>query len=81
MKTALTAYLLLSGIAAAFLIYLNVRGIDVVTSVATLLFWASAPFLRPLPRPLDLAHTAIGVALLVAFAYFAALRILAVLKI
>jgi hypothetical protein len=53
----------------------------VVTSVATLLFWVSAPFLRPLPRPLNIAHTAVGVALLVAFAYFAALRILAVLKI
>jgi len=81
MKTALTAYLLLSGVATAFLIYLNVRGIDVVTSVATLPFWASAPFLRPLLRPLNLAHTAVGVALFAAFAYFAALRILAVLKI
>jgi hypothetical protein len=81
MRTALTAYLLLSGIAAAFLTYLNVRWIDVVTSLAALLFWVTAPFLRPLPRPLNIAHTAVGVALLVAFAYFAALRILAVLKI
>jgi hypothetical protein len=81
MRTALTAYLLLSGVAAAFLAYLNVRGMDVVTSLAALLFWVTAPFLRPLPRPLNIAHTAVGAALLVAFAYFAALRILAVLKI
>jgi hypothetical protein len=81
MRTALTAYLLLSGVAAAFLAYLNVSGMDVVTSLAALLFWVTAPFLRPLPRPLNIAHTAVGAALLVAFAYFAALRILAVLKI
>ena len=38
MRTALVAYLLLSGIAASFLIYLNIHGIDVAVSITTLLF-------------------------------------------
>jgi len=81
MRAALTAYLVLSGVAAAFLIYLNISWVDATASVATLLFWTTAPLLRPLPRPLNIIHTAVGLTLLLVFIYFAALRILAVLKI
>jgi len=81
MRAALTAYLVLSGITASFLTYLNINWVDAVMSLAALLFWTTAPFLRPLPRPLNIIHTAVGLALLLAFAYFAALRILAVLRI
>ena len=81
MRRPLTALLALSGAASAFLTYLGTTTVDVVVSTYTLIYWATAPFLRPLPRPVNYIHAAAGAALLAAFAYFAALRILAVLKI
>jgi len=81
MRRPLTALLALSGAASAFLTYLGTTTVDVVVSTYTLIYWATAPFLRPLPRPVSYVHAAAGAALLAAFAYFAALRILAVSKI
>jgi hypothetical protein len=81
MRHALVALVALSGIASAFLVYLGATAVDVVVSVYTLVYWATAPFMRPLPRPVNRIHTAIGVALLSAFAYFAALRVLAALRV
>jgi hypothetical protein len=79
MRIPYMALVALSGVAAAFFIYLGVHAIDIIVSVYTLIYWAAAPFARPLPKPVGYIHTAIGVALLAAFAYFAALRIAALL--
>ncbi|MGC8584014.1 MAG: hypothetical protein ACP5MH_09865 [Thermoproteus sp.] len=81
MKAPYIVLVVLSGIVAAFFIYLGVDGIDVVVSIFALIYWAVAPFVRPLPKPLGIVHTAIGLALLAAFAYFATLRIMAILGI
>jgi hypothetical protein len=80
MRTPYMALLALSGVAAAFLVHLGVHTIDIVVSVYTLIYWATAPFARPLPKPVGYIHTAIGVVLLAAFSYFAALRIAALLR-
>jgi hypothetical protein len=46
------ALLALSGVAAAFLVHLGVHTIDIVVTVYTLIYWATAPFARPLAKPL-----------------------------
>ncbi|MGB9705541.1 MAG: hypothetical protein ACPL3C_08825 [Pyrobaculum sp.] len=80
MRLPYIAMVTLAGLASAFFIHLGVSTVDVVVSIYALIYWAVAPFLRPLPRPLGLLHTVIGAVLLAAFAYFAALRILSILK-
>jgi hypothetical protein len=51
MRTPYMALLALSGVAAAFLVHLGLHTIDIVVSVYTLIYWATAPFARPLARP------------------------------
>ncbi|MCX8137758.1 hypothetical protein [Pyrobaculum aerophilum] len=80
MRIGYVALIALSGAASAFFIYLGVSTIDVVVSVFTLIYWAVAPFVRPLPKPLGFIHMGIGLVLLAAFGYFAALRILSILR-
>ncbi|MCX8137772.1 MULTISPECIES: hypothetical protein [Pyrobaculum] len=80
MRTGYVAMVIISGLFSAFFIYLGVSTIDVVVSVFTLIYWAVAPFVRPLPKPLGLVHMGIGLALLAVFGYFAALRVLSILK-
>nr|KJR73118.1 MAG: hypothetical protein TU35_07725 [Thermoproteus sp. AZ2] len=79
MKLPLVALVVVSGASAAYLIYLGVKSLDIVVSLYTYIHWVMAYFLHPLPKPLSRIYTAIGIALLAAFSYFLALRILPLL--
>ncbi|MEM0464163.1 MAG: hypothetical protein QXI18_03760 [Nitrososphaerota archaeon] len=80
MRLPYAVLLVLTGLVAAFMTYVGASGLDLIISVFVLIYWIVALFMTPLPRPLNRVHAALSIILLAIFAYLAAMRILAVLR-
>ncbi|MEL9989877.1 MAG: hypothetical protein QXP98_04060 [Thermoproteus sp.] len=79
MNSYLALWVLLTGAAYAFLAALGVSDTGVYVSILTLTYFIALALARPAAPQYSKAATIVAVALLIAFAYFAAMRILALI--
>jgi len=80
MKQYLALWALLTGAIYAFLAALGVAEAGVYVSILALTYFISLALARPVAPQYGRAADAVAAALLIAFAYFAAMKILAILR-